>query len=147
MIDSLLLRELDRIKVLWIPSNNTKFEDLFSELGYDMFNIEQLFLGHCCPNLVITNNRFSYIDDIVNICNKYLANLVIIDHDKKTDIINIDKSLLKVQKIANVLQVAMGHDIYNSWDKIQDVIVEKGTINKTEFKNLIYQFAKRPYIK
>ena len=71
MIDSLLLKQLNKIKILWIPSNNVKFENLFSELNYDMFNIEHLFLGHCCPNLVITNNRFSYIDDIVNICNKY----------------------------------------------------------------------------
>ena len=147
MIDSLLLKQLNKIKILWIPSNNVKFENLFSELNYDMFNIEHLFLGHCCPNLVITNNRFSYIDDIVNICNKYLCNLIIIDHDKKTDVINIDKSLLKIQKIANVLQIAMSHDIYNSWDKIQDVIVEKGNINKQDFKTLIHQFAIQPYIK
>lgn len=147
MIDSLLLKETDNTNIIWIPSNNMRFEKFFAKLNYFYFNINDMFLGNCTPNIVITNNRFSQLDNIVNICNKYLINLIIIDHEEKSDVINLDRFMAKIKKIPNVLQVAINNQVYNSWNKKHDVIIENYEQNPEDIKLLINTFAHKTYIK
>ena len=146
MLGSLLKKELKQVQILWLPSTNIKFETIFQNLEYYYFDVESIFLGLCSPNLVITNNRFSQTDNIINKCNKYCCNLIVIDHEERSDMISFDKAISKIKKIPNVLQIAMNRKIYNSWNGIHDIIVENNQINPQDFKEIIQGFVSKPYI-
>ncbi len=145
MISGLLKKELNELDILWIPSNSKRFEKMFENLGYNFFGLEDLFLGLCYPNLIISNNRFINMDKIINLVLTHQCNLIIIDHEEKPDIVKQNKVLEKLSMIPNILQIAMNQKIYDSWDKIHDAVCETH-INPQDFKKIIDNFAKKIFI-
>ena len=83
MIDSLIKKELNELNIVWIPSNSKHFEKLFDSLGFNYFDLSDLFTGLCTPNLIITNNRFSKFDIVINLCLTNHCNLIIIDPKRR----------------------------------------------------------------
>ena len=142
MIDSLIKKELNELNILWIPSNSKHFEKLFDSLDFNYFDLSDLFTGLCTPNLIITNNRFSKFDIVINLCLTNHCNLIIIDHDEKPDIISTDKIISKMKLVPNVLQIATSPNVYNSWGKIHDIVLESG-ITKEDFSKILTTFYKK----
>ena len=70
------------------------------------------------------------------------CNLIIIDHDEKPDIISTDKIISKMKLVPNVLQIATSRNVYNSWGKIHDIVLESG-ITKEDFSKILTTFYKK----
>ena len=142
MIGNLLKKEIGDISILWIPSQDTFFEKKFAELGYDCFGIDDLFLGKCSPNLIITNNKLTKLDSIVNLCLVQYCNLIVIDHEEQPDIVSSHKITAKLKMIPNVLEIAMSEKIYESWGKSHDVVC-KSDFKIEDLKEIIDTFSER----
>lgn len=145
MIGNLLKKEVRDLSILWIPSYDQSFENKFTKLGYHCFGFDHLFLGNCHPNLVITNNRLMNLDKIINLCLVHYCNLIVIDHEEKSDVISQDKLRAKLSKVPNVLEIAINDKVHQSWGKIHDVVC-KPNFHIEELKEIIEVFAEKVFV-
>lgn len=125
MISSLISRECcNKKNILWIPSNNIYFEKWMHNLDcVRLFYSDHLYIGSCVPDIIITNNKINNSDAIVNLCHYHKCNLIIIDHDSKSDIVDTDKVQKKFSTLPNVYYVAMSEKIKQSWGDMHDLVL------------------------
>jgi hypothetical protein len=134
MISSLLLREIStKVNVLNIASNNIYFEKFLSSLNIKIFGLHDLYIGSCVPEIVITSNKTQNIDKTIAICKHHQCNLIAVDHEIKSDIIEVEKIQQKLSAIPNVLQIAVSEDIKNSWGDLHEIVLRYG--NEKELKD------------
>lgn len=151
MIHSLLSREIKNTidspyNIVWIPSSDLYFEKFFTNLGYRLLSKHHLFLGNCVPELVITNNKTSQIDVVIEICLHYQINLCIIDHEIKSEIIDSNKIVDKYSKIPNVSYIALSKEIANSWGGTYDAILDYTNLNELiKWKQIIHELIHKTF--
>lgn len=150
MISSLLSRELlynyyFPLNIAYIPSTNNFYEKFMSKLGHFLFTYDSLYMGVSTPDLCITNNKLTHIDSTINICQYHQINLIIIDHEIKSEIVNTEKILNKYKNIPNVTYVAANEQIKESWDKIHSLVLNTNTTIE-QWNELLYSNTKKRYI-
>lgn len=149
MIASLLSRELyynnfKKLNIAYISSSNSFFEKFIKSLGHSLYTYDNLYVGQSIPDLCITNNQFTHIDMTINICQHHQINLIVIDHEDKSEIINTEKILMKYKAIPNIIYVAINEHIYNSWGRLHHAVLDYS--NQEKWNELLYNCANQRYI-
>ncbi len=145
MISSLLSREINRTtNILWIPSDDKSFEKFFRTLNVCLFALDQIHLGSFVPDMIISNDKTKHIDKIIKLTKYHQCALIIIDHEEKSDMIDMSKFKEKVQELPIVKYVATSERIKNSWSNIHDYILNDNS-NKEEWQDFINNTKKIIY--
>ena len=145
MISSLLSRELNKpINILWIPSDNKRFEKMFKTLNVTLFDLDQIYIGSLTPDIIISNDRTKHIEKLITISKYHQCPIIFIDHEEKSDMIDIDKFKDKIESIPLVTQIAVNNPIHNSWDKIHDLTIDYENIKMWD--EIVLKTKKQRYI-
>jgi hypothetical protein len=147
MISSLLSREINiNTNVLWIPSDDKDFEKFFRTLQVSVFTLDQIYLGSFVPDIIISNEKTKHIDKIIKLTKYHQCPLVFIDHEEKSDMIDISKFQDKISELPIVKLIAFSEQIKKSWGDIHDLVLNDTSglqewqdfTNKT--KKIIYKY-------
>lgn len=149
MISSIIQREFlntkSTLNIVWTPCENILFQNFILSAcdPCNIINLDDTYYGMNDISIIICNNRITHLDKCVELAKFLFAPLLVIDHDIKSSIINneINTDL----EIDPIYYVAVSKDIYLSWNKIQNVILEydiDNQQNKNIWKNLIFQLSK-----
>jgi hypothetical protein len=95
------------------------------------------------PDMIICNNRIADLGKSINLAKFFHIPLVIIDSETKSELISnkIDNSF----DFSPVIQIALSQDIYFSWNKIQNYIMNIDEKSKDQWKNMIYSLCKERF--
>lgn len=145
MISSLLSRELNKpINILWIPSDNKRFEKMFKTLNVVLFDLDQIYIGSLTPDIIISNDRTKHIEKLITISKYHQCPIVFIDHEEKSDMIDISKFKDKIGSTPLVTQIAVNNLIHDSWEKIHDLTIDYENIKMWE--EIVLKTKKQRYI-
>lgn len=149
MISSILQREFltssSVTNIVWTPCENILFENFIKEACHpcNLISLSETYYGMNDISIIICNNRLTHLDQSIGLAKFFYCPLLIIDHAPKSDIITNKISLdIPIQPL---YQIAVSRDIYASWNKIQNAILEYDVHNnqtKGVWKNLIFQLCK-----
>lgn len=150
MIPSIIKREFasigSSINIVWTRCDDTKFTKFIEQTCDPCFLIDfdNTYFGVYDPSIVICNNRLIYLEKCVSLCRFFHCPLIIIDHDPKPNIVSnkIDTEF----DIQPVIQIATSKDIYFSWNKVHDYVLEYNQSTKNTWKNLIFNIYKQRFI-
>lgn len=124
MISSILSRQFSEIiNVLWIPSNDAYFERFIKTLPIRIFSLEDIYLGSCVPDIIISNNKTYKTDTVIELSIFHHCGLIFIDHEIRSDMIDIKVFVKKLEMLPNILQIALSDKIKKSWNDIHDIIL------------------------
>lgn len=149
MISSILKREFSdtksTINIVWTKTDDTRFKN-FIEKSCDpcfLIDFDQTYYGLYDPSVIICNHRLVYLEKCIMLSKYFHCPVLIIDHEHKPNIVSnkIDTSF----EISPVIQVAISHDIYLSWNKIHDYIMDYNNNTQSAWKNLIYNICKEKF--
>lgn len=149
MISSILQREFltvnSTINIAWTPCDNILFESFIKDTckPCNIVSLAETYYGMNDISIIICNNRLTHLDRAIDLCKFFFCPLIIVDHSYKSDMITnkIDNDI----PIEPIYQIATSKDIFLSWNKIQNAIMEydiNNTQSKNVWKNLIYQLCK-----
>jgi len=145
MISSLLSREINKItNVLWIPSDDKNFEKFFRTLEVSVFTLDQIYIGSLVPDIIISNDKAKHIDKIIKLTKYHQCPIIFIDHEEKSDMIDISKFQQKIAELPIVKFVAFSESIKNSWENTHDLVLNDNS-DKDEWQQLINQTKKIIY--
>jgi vacuolar-type H+-ATPase subunit F/Vma7 len=145
MISSLLSRELNRkTNILWIASDNKRFEKMFTKLNVNLFDLDQIYIGSLVPDIIISNDKTKHIEKIITIAKYHQCPIILIDHEEKSDMIDVNKFTEKVKDMPIVVQIALSDQVHKSWDKIHDYVISSD--NTEQLENIILKTKKQRYI-
>mgnify|MGYP003138215817 FL=1 len=145
MISSLLSREINKItSVLWIPSDDKNFEKFFRTLEVSVFTLDQIYIGSLVPDIIISNDKTKHIDKIIKLTKYHQCPIIFIDHEEKSDMIDISKFQQKIAELPIVKFVAFSESIKNSWENTHDLVLNDNS-DKDEWQQLINQTKKIIY--
>jgi hypothetical protein len=146
MISSLLSRELSNsTNILNIPSNNIYFEKFLKSLDVKIFSLDHLYVGNCVPDIVLLNNRTQSLEKIISVCQYHQCNLVVVDHEVRSDTLDVSKVQKKIDMLPNVWQIAIDDQVKQSWGNIHDIVLGYGS-NAKEWEQIFNEQKKRRYI-
>jgi len=147
MISSLLSRELDNINILWIPSDNRYYEKFMSSLGLNLFSVNDIYFGQFIPDLIISNNKMNHLETVVSLCHYHHCNLILVDHEPKSDMIDITKLKSKLEALPNVYQIAVSENIKRSWPDIHNQVIGFDSDNdRTSWLDIIHTIRNKKFI-
>ncbi len=149
MISSVLQREFLTLRsvfnIVWTPCENTSFELFIKEAcrPCNLITLTETYYGLNDVSVIICNNRLTHFDRAVELAKFSFCPLIIVDHDRKSDIITnkIDNNI----SIDPIYQIAVSKDIFLSWNKIHNATMEyniNSQQSKNIWKNLIFQLCK-----
>ena len=109
-----------------------------------LLSLQDAIYGNIELDMIICNNRISYLEKCIDLSYYFHCPVLVIDHDKKPSFIenNIDF------QSKSIYSIAINYDIYNSWNKIQNLVMGFNRYdqdNITQWKNLLYQITKIPF--
>lgn len=152
MISNIIDKEFHSINspvnILWTQPESLYFTDFIREAcsPCSLVDFDKTYYGNNNISLVVCNNRLVYIDKCVELSKFFHAPLLIIDHSNKSSIIN-ENFVLDVT-FEPVYQLAISKDIYLSWGKVHNLILEynsdKNTMDK--WKNIVFQLIKTRFL-
>lgn len=149
MISSVLQREFLTIdsttNIAWTPCDNIIFDTFIKEAcrPCNIISLTETYYGMNDISIVICNNRLTHLDKSIELAKFFCCPLVIVDH--------INKSNMITNKIENnipiepVYQIATSKEIFLSWNKIQNTILDYDIHNqkiKNIWQNLLFQLSK-----
>lgn len=149
MISSILQREFSDTKsvlnIVWTPCEDIMFQKFIMSAcaPCNIINLDDTYYGMNDISIILCNNRIMHMDKAIELSKFLFSPLLIIDHDIKSNIINneIDTDL----EIDPVYNVALSKEIYLSWNKIQNIVLQyepNNQQNKNVWRNLIFQLSK-----
>lgn len=149
MISSILQREFLTIgsttNIAWTPCDNILFEMFIKEAckPCNIVSLTETYYGMNDISIVICNNRLTHLDKSIELAKFFFCPLVIVDHINKSDMITnkIENDI----PIEPVYQIATSKEIFLSWNKIQNTILEydiDNTQSKNIWQNLLFQLCK-----
>ena len=124
---------------------NTYCKNYFKEIFPKSFvtDFEDSYYGNMEPTIIICNNRLTHLEKSIELAKFFHAPLIIIDHDTKPELVtNKTNSEFLISPVS---QIALSKDIYFSWNKIHDDIVDLTIENKPKWKNIIYNMCKQNF--
>lgn len=149
MISSILQREFltvsSTINMVWTPCENLLFERFIKSAcnPCNLVALSETYYGMNDISIVVCNNRLTHLDQSISLAKFFYCPLIIIDHSIKSDIISNKISVdLPIEPF---YQIALSKEIYISWNKIQNSVLEYDINNeqtKSIWKNLIFQLCK-----
>lgn len=140
-VSSIIHKEISEdINILWTHCDNVIFKNFLQKtLKLNLIEFDDTYFGDNDIDIVLCNNRIMYLEKCIESAKFFHCPLMIVDHDNKTS--NIMDNI--TFDISPILQIAVSENIYQSWNKIADIVLpyrsdDKQLINKwiTEFKNL-----------
>ena len=135
----------DKINILFSRLENryliNYIKGLFSHCN--IIDTESTYYGNMNPDMIICNNRIADLGKSINLAKFFHIPLVIIDSETKSELISnkIDNSF----DFSPVIQIALSQDIYFSWNKIQNYIMNIDEKSKDQWKNMIYSLCKERF--
>lgn len=149
MISSILQREFltisSTINIGWTPCDDHMFEYFIKDSckPCNIISLAETYYGMNDVSLIVCNNRLTHLDKSIELSKFFFCPLLIVDHTTKSDMITnkVDNDI----PIDPIYQVAVSKEIFLSWNKIQNSILEfdiHNTQSKNVWKNLIFQLCK-----
>jgi|694.fasta_scaffold00762_57 hypothetical protein len=106
-------------------------------------DFEDSYYGNMEPTIIICNNRLTHLEKSIELAKFFHTPLIIIDHDTKPELVtNQTKSEFLISPVS---QIALSKDIYFSWNKIHDDIIDLALENKPKWKNIMYNMCKQSF--
>lgn len=149
MIQSVINRELlsfnNKINILFSRLENRYIINYIKGLFPDcsIVDPETTYYGHMQPDIIICNNRLTDLEKSIKLAKFFHIPLLIIDSDIKSELISnkIDNNF----DFTPVVQIALSKDIYHSWNKIQNYIMDITDKYADQWKNMIYSLCKERF--
>lgn len=151
MISNLINKEFysvnDKLSVLWTPPESVYFADFIHNVcACSLIDFDKTYYGLNDISMVVCNNRLIYLEKCIELAKFFHVPLLVIDHSTKSSLIANDFNI--EIGFEPVYQIAMSKEIYFSWNKIQNSIMDynnkKETIQK--WQNLLFQLTKLRFI-
>jgi hypothetical protein len=141
MISSIVDRKINSAKKnstinLLCSKSANKFFNLFltNHIDANIAEIDEVYNAYVSPHCIVCNNRILYLTKCIELAMFFHIPLIVIDHEIKPDIISEDVSY--DFKLSPVIQIAMSKDIFISWNKIHDYILDLEEDNISAWRNL-----------
>lgn len=152
MISNLIDREFHSINsptnILWTQPESLYFTDFIRSACFpcSLIDFDKTYYGNNSISLVVCNNRLVYLDKCVELARFFHVPLLIIDHSIKSSIIS-ENFVLDVS-FEPVYQLAISKDIFLSWGKIHNLILEYNSDKNTmeKWKNIVFQLIKTRFL-
>lgn len=133
---------LDNMTIIWSPSNNNILENTLINSNHRLIPIENIYFGCNKPQIILCNNKISYFNICKTLSIQYHLPLVVIDHEPINSFINYEK-IQTIDKDNNTIKVAINDNIFRSWYKVHDHIIDSHNTN--EWNKLLNNIASRIY--
>jgi hypothetical protein len=141
-----LLKDNDRLNIIWTPCDNNNFLNLINSFGHNLYSYENLYFGYVDPNLIICNNKMYSHQQIKRLSLNYHLPVLVIDHIQKDQSIDLDVALKTINNFPCSYKIATNENIYNSWGQSHDEIIHIKDSESQKWKEIIYTIAKRTFI-
>jgi hypothetical protein len=149
MISSIISKEFynigSSINILWTPADSIDFKQFFNLCcsPCSIIDFDKTYHGIYDIHIVVCNNRIAYFDKCIELCKFFHCPMLIIDHGPKPNMVSgrLETSI----PIKPIYQVAIAKEIYSSWDRVHDCIIEYSIHDPKTYepwKNLIFQLCK-----
>lgn len=151
MISNIITKEFhninSKLNILWTPAESFYFADFFRSIcSCNLIDFDKTYYGINDIGIIICNNRLIYLEKCIELAKFFHCSLLIIDHSVKSNLVNND-FILKTD-FEPVYQIATSKEIFFSWNKIHDSIMEYNNNKETieQWKNLLFQLVKTRFI-
>jgi hypothetical protein len=139
-----LLNEDGPINILWTPTDHSLFKTFISSCfsAVNFYEFDQTYFGFVDIDIIICNNRISYLEKCIELAKYIHCPLLVVDHDIKPANITIENNTIP---ISSVEQIALNQKIKSSWNNVQDKILSYDLIkrsSKDEWNHIIYSLIK-----
>lgn len=135
-----------KINIIWTPCDNVNFMKYIQQFGHNLYNYENLYFGNIIPHLIICNNKMYSHQQAKLISLNYHLPILIIDHAPKDKSIDLQTAIKTIDNFQCSFKIAINNNIYNSWGKNHDIVLQPTDANRNEWANILYNLAKRIYI-
>lgn len=135
----------DKINILWTQCDNSNFTKYIQKFGHNLYTYENLYFGNIIPHLIICNNKMYSHQQIKLVSLNYHLPILVVDHIPKDPAIDLDTALKTIDNFKCSLKIAINSNIYDSWNKHHDLILEPTEANRDQWKHTLYNLAKRIY--
>jgi hypothetical protein len=134
-INILLSKTDDRVFVNYL-------KNIFDTKSF-IFSFESTYYGHTEPHIIICNHRLTDLTKSIEAAKFFHCGLLIVDTDIKPDL--VANRTDNVFTTSPVLQIALSNNIYYSWNKIHDYVLDIDTKNIGRWQNTIYNLCKEKF--
>jgi hypothetical protein len=151
MISNIINKEFcspnDKFNLLWTSPESAYFTTFIKHsCSCSLIDFDKTYYGLNDISLVVCNNRLIYLEKCIDLAKFFHAPLLIVDHSNKSSLISND-FVIDIN-FEPIYQVATSKEIYLSWNKIQNAVIEysgsKEHVDK--WKNLLFQLIKSKFI-
>lgn len=147
MISNIIQKEFssinDKMNMLWTQPESMFFTDFIrASVGANIIDFDKTYYGNYDVSIVVCNNRLLYMEKCVELAKFFHVPLLIIDHSVKSGLVSNDFMINIPFK--PFYQIATSKDIYMSWGKIHNVVLDTSSPDK--WKNIIFQLIKTTFI-
>lgn len=130
-----------KLNILYTNTNSNQLLRIIKKLNHKILSYDDLYFGNNIPDLIICNDRIISHKKISIISLQFHVPVIVVDHERLTDIIDANKIDL-INKIPSCYSIAINNEVYESWNKIQDRILETDISKIDQWKDLIIDKAK-----
>lgn len=130
--------------IVWTPCENSTFENFIRQAASpcSILDFDNTYFGFNNIDLIVCNNRISYLEKCIDLAYFLHCSVLIVDHDLKPPIIsnNIEHEF----NISPVYQIALNEDIHKSWSRIHNIVLDYNINNPSNiesWRNLIFQLT------
>lgn len=150
ILSSILAKQINnnqQLTIVWTQTDNQYFLNFIKKLNHNLVSYNDLYFGDISPNLIICNNKLINYELILSLSIKLHLPVLVIDHNSRSN--HIDESYSDVLgPIPCSYHVAISQDVYNSWGKYHDQIINyniNDSDNLTVWNNLLYQISNKVF--
>lgn len=149
MISTIIYKETmgvdPSINICMSPHENIFCKSFFQQIFPKSFvvDFDDSYYGNMEPTIIICNNRLTHLEKSIELAKFFHTPLIIIDHDTKPDLIT--NKVNQDFSINPVSQIALSKDIFFSWNKIHDDVVDLTVDSKGKWKNILYSLCKQNF--
>lgn len=130
--------------IVWTQCEHNLFKNFIKRAcePCSILDFDHTYYGFNDVDIIVCNNRMMYLEKCLELSFYLHCPVLIVDHSPKpaliTDKISNDFS------ISPIYQIALSNDIYNSWGKIHNTIMDysiESKENLESWRNLIFQLT------
>lgn len=134
-----------KLNIVWTPTDSIYFQQFISKMGHTLLSFDHLYFGKYNPQLIICNNKTLYYEKCRAISIQFHIPSIVIDHDKKSDIVDSAKLSTIDSSFPCSYKIALSEDISKSWGGNHHKILSYNASDKKNieiWKNSIIQTSK-----
>lgn len=141
-----LLKEGDKLNIIWTPCDNQNFTKFIQNLGHNLYNYEHLYFGNIIPHIIICNNKMYSHQQVKNISINYHLPVLLVDHTPKDNTVDLEMAQETINNFKCSYKIAINKKVYDSWGATHDQILSYNNDSSIlEWQKLLYSTSQKVF--